>query len=89
MWNVFFQNPFFSTLIIFLSFFVIFPWSYDLEQLSRHYQFDWVCAAHLKYKTLVLKKLRITGIWIRKNKYWQQNNFRKIKSMQHVLVDLQ
>jgi len=34
---------------------------------SRHYQFDWVCAAHLKCTSLVLKKLRITGIWIRKN----------------------
>ena len=33
---------------------------------SRHYQFDWVCAPHLKYRSLVLKKLRITGIAIRK-----------------------
>jgi len=30
-----------------------------MEQLSRHYQFDWVCAPYLKYKTLALKKLRI------------------------------
>jgi len=22
---------------------------------SRHYQFDWVCAAHLEYRSLVLK----------------------------------
>jgi len=34
---------------------------------SRHYQFDLVCVAHLQYRPLALKNVRITGIWIRKN----------------------
>jgi len=34
---------------------------------SRHYQFVWVCAAYLEYKTLVLKNVRVTGIWMGKN----------------------
>jgi len=34
---------------------------------SRRCLFDWVCAAHIDYKSLVLKNTRITGIWIRKN----------------------
>jgi len=34
---------------------------------QRHYQCDWVCAAHLEYRFLVLTNVRITGIWIRKN----------------------
>jgi len=50
----------------FQSFFVIFPWLHDMEK-SRHYQFDWMCAAHLEYRSLVLKNVRITGIWTRKN----------------------
>jgi len=41
--------------------------SFSLDRMiwnksSRHYQFDWVCAAHLQYMPLVLKKLKITGI---------------------------
>jgi len=34
---------------------------------SRHYQFDWVRAAHIQYRSLVLKNVRITGIWMRIN----------------------
>ena len=37
-----------------------------IRNKSRHYQFGWVCAAHPEYSSLVLKKLRITDIWIRK-----------------------
>ena len=55
---------------------------------SRHYQFDCVCATHLGCRSLVLKNVRITGIWIRKNYCWQNNKFRKISSMQHVLVTI-
>jgi len=40
------KNGFFSTLIIFQFFSTIFPWSHDLER-ATHYQFDWVCTAHL------------------------------------------
>jgi len=29
---------------------------------SRYYQFDWVCAAHLECRSLVLKNARSTGI---------------------------
>ena len=34
MWIDFFKPGFFSTLIIFQPFFVIFPWSHDLEQVT-------------------------------------------------------
>jgi len=34
MWIAFLKPVFFSTLIIFQSFFVIFHWSHDLEQVS-------------------------------------------------------
>jgi len=53
---------------------------------SRHYQFDWVRAAHLENRSLVLKKVKITGIWIHKIWCWQKKL--KIKSMQHVLIVL-
>jgi len=39
---------------------------------SRHYQFDWVRAAHLENRSLVLKKVKITGIWIHKIWCWQK-----------------
>jgi len=29
---------------------------------SRHYQFEWVCATNLECGSLVMKKVRITGI---------------------------
>jgi len=44
----------------------LYPWSHDQEKAS-HCQLDWMCAAHLEYKSLVLKNVKITGIWIRKN----------------------
>jgi len=55
----------FSTLIIiFQSFFVIFP--HALEQDTS--LSVWLGVRRtLKHRSLVLKKLRITGIWIRKN----------------------
>jgi len=34
---------------------------------SRHYQFDWACAAQLKFRFVVLKDVRISGIRLRKN----------------------
>jgi len=34
---------------------------------SRHYQFHWMCAVYLEYRSLILKNVRITGISIRKN----------------------
>ena len=60
------KSRLFSTLIVFQSFL----W-YSLDRTiwnkSRRYQFEWVCAAHWKYGSLVMTKLRITGIWIWKN----------------------
>jgi len=56
---------------------------------SRHYQFDCVCAAHLEYRSLLLKNVRITGIWICKNYCWQKIKFLKITSTQHVLATIQ
>jgi len=35
---------------------------------SLYYQFDCVRAAHLEYGSLVLKNVKITGIWIHKKK---------------------
>jgi len=29
---------------------------------SRHYQFHWMCAVYLEYRSLILKNVRITGI---------------------------
>jgi len=46
--------------------------------MSRHYQFNWVCAVHLEYWSLVLRMVGITGIWKRKNQCWQKNKFRQI-----------
>jgi len=62
----FFKGEFFSTLIVFQSFLWLF---FDRTIWNKwgHYQFDCVCAAHLEYRSLVMKKLRINGIWIRKN----------------------
>ena len=61
---------------LWIVFFVIFPWSHDLVK-SRHYQFDWVCAAHLENRSLLLKSVRITGIWIRENWCWQKKQVLK------------
>ena len=70
IWNKqvgrFFQkNGFFSTLIFFQS--LWFSLDRTIWNRSHHYQFDWVCAAHLECRSLVMKKLKIAGIWIRKN----------------------
>jgi len=61
-------------MIIFQSFFVI---SLDrtIWKKSRHYQLDWLRSTHLEYRFLVLKNVRITGIWIRKNVCWQNASF--------------
>jgi len=45
---------------------------------SRHYQFDWASAAHLQYMSLVLKKLGITGIWIRKHGVDNKTSFEEL-----------
>ena len=59
-------------------------------KITRFYRFDCVCAAHLEYRSLVLKDVWIAGIWIRKKQCWQKKTkFRKTKSMQHELVALQ
>jgi len=50
----------------YLSIFLWFSFDHTIWNKSHHYQFDWVCAAHLQYRSLAFKKLRITGIWIRK-----------------------
>jgi len=34
---------------------------------SRHYQLNWMCTAHLEYRSLVLKNVRITGVWVSQN----------------------
>jgi len=68
-----------------LSTFLWFSLDRTIWNKSRNYQFLWVCAAHLEYRSQILKNVRITGIWMRKNSV---DKFRKIKSMQHVLVDL-
>jgi len=44
---------------------------------SRHYQFNWVCAAHLEYRSLVLRMVIITGVWWRKNYCWQRKQVSK------------
>jgi len=31
---------------------------------SRHYQLNWVCTADLEYRSLVLRNVRITGVWV-------------------------
>jgi len=55
-----------TSIIIFHGFFVI---SLDrtIWKKSCHFQFDWVCAAHLEYRSMALRIVKITGIWIRKN----------------------
>ena len=62
----FLKNGFFSTLIVFQSF-LWFSLHRTIWNKWRQYQFDWVWAAYSEYRPLVMKKLKITGIWIRKN----------------------
>ena len=88
-WGVFFKKRFFFSILIVLQSFLWFSLDRTIWNKSRHYQFDWVCATHLEYKSLVLKNVRIACIWIRKFSFWQQTKFLKFKSMQHVLADLQ
>ena len=38
-----------------------------IARSGHHHQFDWVRGTHLERSSLVLKKLRITGIWICEN----------------------
>ena len=59
--NPFFLNPDYLSIII-----CDFP-LIARSRTSHVYHFDWVHAAHLKYMSMVLKKLRIIGIWMRKN----------------------
>jgi len=74
---------FFSEKNLFLNpdYFSIFLWfSFDwmIWSKSRHYQFDWASAAHLQYMSLVLKKLGITGIWIRKHGVDNKTSFEEL-----------
>jgi len=43
----------------------LFSFSFDrtIGKKSRHCQFDWVCATHIKDRSLVLKNVRSTGMW--------------------------
>jgi len=50
------------TSIIFFHSFLWFSLDSMIWKKSRHYQFDWVCAAHLEYSSLVLKNVRIARI---------------------------
>jgi len=43
----------------YLSIFFVISLDRTIWNKSRHYQFDWVRAAHLEYMSLVMKKLRI------------------------------
>jgi len=47
---------------VFQSIFLRFSLDRTIWNKSRPYQFDWVCAARLEYRYLVLKNVRITGI---------------------------
>jgi len=62
--RVVFKNQVFLDPDYLSTFFVIFSWSHDLEQVMSLWISLGVCP-HLKQKFLVIQKLRITGIWIR------------------------
>ena len=47
------------------DFSILFLW-FSLDSIIS-YQFNWVCTAHLEYRSLVLRSARITGVWVRKN----------------------
>jgi len=63
LWIVFLKPGFFQTWLSFNPF-LWFSLDRTIWNKSRHYQFDWMGAAHLKYRSLALKKQRITGIWV-------------------------
>ena len=65
-------HNYFSILLWFFPWYLWFSLDRTTWKKSRHYQFHWVCAAHLVYRSLVLKNVSITGIWIRKNLCWQK-----------------
>ena len=48
-----------TSVIIFQSIFVIFPLSHDVEKVTS--LSVWVCAAHLEYRSLALKNVKISG----------------------------
>jgi len=56
---------------------------------SRHYQFDWVCDAQQEHRSLALRMLELLAVEYVKTSVDKEHKFRKIKSMQHVLVALQ
>jgi len=58
-------NGFLWSLTVFQSFIVIFPWSHDLEQVMS--LSVWLCVRRTPTLKALVMKLRITGIWIRKN----------------------
>jgi len=67
--------------------------SFSLDSLfwskSSHYHFNWLCAAHLEYRSLVFRMVRILAFEYVKTRVDKENKFRKIKSMQHVLGALE
>ena len=73
--QVFFQKKEFSQPWLSVNPFLQFSLDRTIWNKSRHYQFDWVRAAHLEYRSLVMKKLRITDIRIRKNYCWLKTSF--------------
>ena len=64
-WVVFFKTGFSQPWLF--STYLWFSLDRTIWNKSRQYQFVWVCAGHLEYKSLVLKNVRIAGIWMDKN----------------------
>jgi len=66
MWIVFFKPGFFNPDYLSILF-RDFPLTARSGTSHVTIGLTWVCAPHLKYRSLVSTKLRITGIWICKN----------------------
>jgi len=66
-WVIFFKKRVFLNPDCLSILYMWFSLDRTIWNKSRHYQFVWVCTAHLEYRSLVLKNVRITGISIRKN----------------------
>ena len=64
-WVVFFKTGFSQPWLF--STYLWFSLDRTIWNKSRQYQFVGVCAGHLEYKSLVLKNVRIAGIWMDKN----------------------
>jgi len=81
-----FFKCFFSTLIVFQSF-LCFSLDRTIWNKLHHYQFDSVCAPHTySIGSWYWRSWELLAFEYAKNQCWQQNKFRRIKSMQHVSV---